>query len=166
MNFYRMNKRAVAPKRATAGSACYDLYSCFGQGGEVTKLGKREGDTWETKPVDEYRIINPGERTAIPTGIVLDIPEGHVVKVFARSGLSFKNGVSLANCVGIIDHDYREELFVLLQNNSKETFVVNHGDRIAQMMLEKVLNYELLETDERPAKIETREGGIGSTGVK
>ena len=166
MNFYRMNERAVAPKRATAGSACYDLYSCFAQGGEVTRLGKREGESWQTKPVDDYRVINPGQRMAIPTGIILEIPEGHVVKVFARSGLSYKKGITLANCVGIIDHDYREELFVLLQNNSMEPYVINHGDRIAQMVLEKVLNYELLEISERPAILETRDGGMGSTGKK
>ena len=142
MNFYRMNERAIAPKRATAGSACYDLYSCL----------------------ESHRIINPGQRIAIPTGIILEIPEGHVVKVFARSGLSYKKGISLANCVGIIDHDYREELFVLLQNNSDGSYVINHGERLAQMVLEKVLNYELLEINERPAIIKTRDGGLGSTG--
>ena len=144
MNFYRMNERAIAPKRATAGSACYDLYSC----------------------IDSNRIINPGHRLAIPTGIILEIPEGHVVKVFARSGLSFKRGVTLANCVGIIDHDYREELFILLQNNSQLPYAVEHGERIAQMVLEKVLNYELLEIDERPAILDTRDGGVGSTGKR
>lgn len=144
MNFYRMNERAIAPKRATAGSACYDLYSC----------------------IDSNRIINPGHRLAIPTGIILEIPEGHVVKVFARSGLSFKRGVTLANCVGIIDHDYREELFILLQNNSQLPYAVEHGERIAQMVLEKVLNYELLEIDERPAILDTRDGGMGSTGKR
>ena len=166
MNFYRMYDWAIAPKRATAGSACYDLYSCLGHGGEITHLGKREGETWNTKKVNDYRVINPGQRMAIPTGIILEIPEGHVVKVFARSGLSYKNGISLANCVGIIDHDYREELFVLLQNNSLEPYTINHGDRIAQMVLEKVLNYELLETDSRPAILDTRDGGMGSTGKK
>lgn len=145
MNFYKMTTQAVAPKKATAGSACYDLYSCVGPDGLT---------------------INPGARMAIPTGIVLEIPEQHVVKVFARSGLSYKKGITLANCVGIIDHDYREELYVLLRNDSLESYKIEHGDRIAQMMLEKVLNYELLEIDARPAILETRDGGMGSTGKK
>ena len=143
MNFYRMTTQAVAPKRATAGSACYDLYSCVGPDGLT---------------------INPGERKAIPTGIVLEIPEYHVVKVFARSGLSYKKGITLANCVGIIDHDYREELYILLHNTSDESYKIEHGERVAQMLLEKVLNYDLLETHDKPATIETRSGGMGSTG--
>lgn len=137
-----MRDNAIAPRRATAGSACYDLHAC---------------DCME---------IDPGKRVAIPTGIILDIPEGHVVKIFARSGLSYKHGISLANCVGIIDHDYREELFVLLQNNSDVSYQVNAGDRVAQMLLEKVLNYELLETTEKPARLTSRTGGMGSTDVK
>ena len=143
MKFFKMTTQAVAPKRATAGSACYDLYSCVGPDGLT---------------------IKPGERKAIPTGIVLEIPEQHVVKVFARSGLSYKKGITLANCVGIIDHDYREELYILLHNTSDESYKIQHGERVAQMLLEKVLNYELLETHEKPATIETRSGGMGSTG--
>ncbi len=143
MKFFKMVTQAVAPKKATAGSACYDLYSCVGPDGLT---------------------INPGARMAIPTGIVLEIPEQHVVKVFARSGLSYKKGITLANCVGIIDHDYREELYILLHNTSNESYKIEHGERVAQMLLEKVLNYELLETHEKPATIETRSGGMGSTG--
>ena len=143
MKFFKMISQAVAPKRATEGSACYDLYSCVGPNG-IT--------------------LHPGERRAIPTGIILEIPEQHVVKVFARSGLSYKKGITLANCVGIIDHDYREELYILLHNTSSESYKIEHGERVAQMLLEKVLNYELLETHEKPAIIETRNGGMGSTG--
>lgn len=143
MNFYRMNTEAVAPKKATAGSACYDLYSCL---------------------PDSHVWIRPGRREMIPTGIILDIPEGHVVKIYSRSGLSIKHGISLANSVGIIDHDYREELFILLENKGHQAYKIKHGERIAQMMLEKVLNYELLETQERPAILSSRNGGMGSTG--
>ena len=145
MKFFKMVTHAVAPKRATAGSACYDLYSCVDSDG-IT--------------------LHPGERKAIPTGIVLEIPEHHVVKVFARSGLSYKKGITLANCVGIIDHDYREELYIILHNTSRQSYGIEHGERIAQMLLEKVLNYKLLETHEKPAIIETRGGGMGSTGKK
>lgn len=154
-----MYQDAVAPRRATAGSACYDIHACINK------------ETYESlkHPLSKEEnngsfFVHPGERIAIPTGIILDIPEGHVVKVFARSGLSYKHGVSLANCVGIIDHDYREQLFILLQNNNHQPYKIQHGDRIAQMLLEKVLNYELLETDERPAILPSRDGGMGSTG--
>jgi len=159
VNFYRMNKDAVAPRRATSGSACYDLHACINE-----ENFKKINHPLSNQECRGFIFLSPGQRLAIPTGIILDIPEGHVVKVFARSGLSYKNGISLANCVGIIDHDYREELFVLLQNNSSKLYKINHGDRIAQMLLEKVLNYELLETHERPAILSSRSGGMGSTG--
>ena len=140
-----MTCQAVGPKRATAGSACCDLYSCLGP--------------------DGLHIL-PGERKAIPTGIILEIPEKHVVKVFARSGLSLKKGLVLANSVGIIDHDYREELYVLMMNVGNTVQHIEHGERIAQMMLEKVLDFDLNETLEKPSKIESRDGGMGSTGIK
>jgi dUTP pyrophosphatase len=143
VNFFKMISQAVGPRRATAGSACCDLYSCLGPDG-----------------LD----IAPNQRIAIPTGIILEIPEKHVVKVFARSGLSLKKGLVLANSVGIIDHDYREELFILMMNVSGEVQHMNHGERIAQMMLEKVLDFELTETTNQPSRIESRDGGMGSTG--
>jgi dUTP pyrophosphatase len=145
MNFYKMRKNVIAPTRATEGSACYDLYSCTGEKG---------------------LRIPAGGRVKVPTGLILEIPEQHVVKVFARSSVSYKRGLVLCNSVGIIDHDYREELFLLFWNTTNEDVIIEHGERLAQMMLEKVMNYDLVETTERPAILESRDGGIGSTGVK
>ena len=145
MKFYRMRQNVIAPTRATAGSACYDLYSCTGEKGIR---------------------IPANSRVKVPTGIILEIPEQHVVKVFARSSISYKKGLVLCNSVGIIDHDYRDELFLLFWNTTNEDIIVNHGERLAQMLLEKVLEYNLEETESKPERLESRDGGIGSTGVK
>lgn len=144
MKFYRMRQNVIAPTRATDGSACYDLYSCTGEKG---------------------MRIPAGQRVKIPTGLILEIPEQHVVKVFARSSISYKKGLVLCNSVGIIDHDYRDELFLLFWNTTNEDIIVSHGERLAQMLLEKVLEYSLEETEVKPDRLESRDGGIGSTGV-
>lgn len=144
MKFYRMRQNVIAPTRATDGSACYDLYSCTGEKG---------------------MRIPAGQRVKIPTGLILEIPEQHVVKVFARSSISYKKGLVLCNSVGIIDHDYRDELFLLFWNTTNEDIIVSHGERLAQMLLEKVLEYSLEETEVKPDRLESRDGGIGSTGI-
>lgn len=144
MNFYRMRSNAIAPTRATKGSACYDLYAC----------------------IDHPITLGPNSKYAIPTGIILEIPEGHVVKVYARSSVGFKRDLVLCNSVGIIDHDYRNELMLLFRNVGYNPVTIEDGERLAQMMLEKVLSYEMIEVTEQPKMVESRSGGIGSTGVR
>lgn len=109
-------------------------------------------------------VINPMERTLIPTGIFIEIPEGYEGQVRARSGLSIKNGITLVNCVGTIDSDYRGELKIPVINLSNEPFTVTQGDRIAQLIITK---YERISWCEVETVEETHrgEGGFGSTGV-
>ena len=106
------------------------------------------------------------DRMMVPTGLILDIPEGYSVRVHARSGLSLKQGLVLVNAEGIIDSDYVEELFVLMTNISDNPISINNGDRIAQGELVKAEQYILEETSDKPATKTDRNGGMGSTGVK
>ena len=110
----------------------------------------------------EVRIL-PGETAMIPTGIAVAIPAGYAGFVCARSGLSVKMGLAPANKVGVIDADYRGEILVSLYNQSGQTRTVNRGDRIAQLVIEKVETAVFEEVDELPST-ERGAGGFGSTG--
>ena len=109
--------------------------------------------------------IEPQERKLIPTGLCLEIPKGYEVQIRPRSGLALKNGITVLNSPGTIDADYRGEVGVILVNLSAEKFIIEDGERIAQMVIAKHeqaqwIEVEVLENSERGA------GGFGSTGVK
>ena len=109
--------------------------------------------------------LRPMERSLVPTGIRIELPQGYEAQVRPRSGLALKHGVTVLNTPGTIDSDYRGELKVLLVNLSGEDFVINAGERIAQMIIEK---HETATWEEVEALDETErgEGGYGHTGVK
>jgi dUTP pyrophosphatase len=129
------------PEYATSGSAGMDL----------------KANT--TEPI----VLGPLERQMIPTGLYIALPEGYEAQVRPRSGLAAKYGVTVANSPGTVDADYRGEIKVILINLSNEKFVVNPGDRIAQMV---VARYERVEWNEVATLDETErgEGGFGHTG--
>lgn len=109
--------------------------------------------------------IDPGERKLIPTGLSFAVPRGFVALVCSRSGLAVKNGVVVLLAPGLIDSDYRGELMIVLHNTSKrEAFVVNRGDRIAQLMITPVFQPEWHEVEELPSS-DRGAGGFGSTGT-
>lgn len=134
---------AVIATRATAGSAGYDLRACL----------------------DVPVTIPPGGRALIPTGIAIAIenPEA-VALIFGRSGLGIKSGIVPSNAVGVVDSDYRGEIMVGLSNHSDTAFIVNNGDRIAQMVLVPVFTPALTEREELGGTARGA-GGFGSTGV-
>lgn len=102
------------------------------------------------------------ERVLVPTGIKMEIPMGYEVQVRPRSGLALKHGISMANTPGTIDSDYRGEIGVIMINLSKEDFVINPGERIAQLVLGKVYQMDLVEGE--LSVTERGEGGFGHTG--
>lgn len=104
-----------------------------------------------------------GKTMTFPTGLQFEVPDGHVMLVFSRSGHGFKHGVRLANSVGVIDSDYRGEVMVKLTNDGLHGFNVEEGDRIAQAMILPVQQVALTESDEL-SNTERGEGGFGSTG--
>lgn len=109
-------------------------------------------------------VLKPLERALVPTGLFIELPEGYEAQVRARSGLAIKYGISLVNGIGTIDSDYRGEIKVILINLGDKEFVINSGDRIAQMVFIKheQAKFELVE---ELNETERGEGGFGHTGV-
>ena len=141
-----LSRGMEAPAYATEGSAAIDLRAAIDEGTTVE--------------------IEPGERALIPTGLAIS-PEttGVVAIVAARSGLAVKSGINLANGIGVIDSDYRGEVCVGLINKGQESFKVERGDRIAQLMFMPVC-HALLTLCDSLDETDRGEGGFGSTGIK
>jgi len=114
--------------------------------------------------VDSEIAIAPGERQAVPTGLVVEIPDGFEGQVRPRSGLAIRRGLTVVNAPGTIDCDYRGELKVLLVNLGTETVSIARGDRIAQLVVAPVTRAAFVETDDVTAS-DRGAGGFGSTGV-
>lgn len=115
--------------------------------------------------LDEPVTLNPLERRLIPTGLHIALPAGYEAQVRPRSGLALKKGITVLNSPGTIDADYRGEIGVLLINLSQEPFVVNDGERIAQMVIARHEQGDFLEVEVLD-ETERGEGGYGHTGVK
>lgn len=164
LKMYRICPDVKLPSFATKQASCFDLFF-YGKNKKAIK-----GFTQHNKPIDRSYYGNqfsiaPGERVLIPTGLIMDIPEGFSVRLHARSGLSLKSGLVLANAEGVIDSDYTEETFVMLYNISGNSVTINEGDRIAQGELIKDEQYTIEATPVRPIAKTDRMGGFGSTGV-
>lgn len=142
----RLSENAILPQYATPGSAAMDLCACLAE------------------PVVLQGVGHPGQPCQmIPTGLAMAIPEGYVGLIFARSGLASKHGVVPANCVGVIDSDYRGEVKIALTNHSAVPYTIQPGDRIAQLMIAPVVQPLVAEELELP-ETARGEGGFGSTG--
>ena len=141
--FKRLSDTALVPTRATSGSAGFDLYADLHTA---------------------YAKIAPGDTVMIHTGISVAIPDGYFGAVFARSGLAVKRGLRPANCVGVIDSDYRGEIIVALHNDNDTTCVIEDDERVAQLVILPYLKAEFVEKDELPITVRGT-GGFGSTGT-
>lgn len=136
------SRTGILPKYETEGSAGMDIRANL------------------DRPIQ----IKPQERALVPTGLFLEIPKGYEVQIRARSGLAVKYGIGLVNGIGTIDSDYRGEIKVALINWGNETFVINDGDRIAQMVAARYEKADLIEADEL-SETERGSGGFGHTGI-
>lgn len=119
---------------------------------------------WDLYSDGEYEIA-PGGTVKIKTGLAFELPEGSFAGIFARSGLATKNGLRPANCVGVIDSDYRGPVIVALHNDSNEMQVIPHGMRVAQFILLPYLPIKGFEVVEELNDTERGAGGFGSTGT-
>jgi dUTP pyrophosphatase len=169
MNVYKVNERAELPEYATDGSACFDVKACIENGQRLKSY-----NAWNkempvvVKGVGKNRDafqLPPSVRVLVPTGLIFDIPEGNVMKMYIRSGTALKKGLTLVNGVGIIDSDYVEESFLMLENISESLATIEHGERIAQCLIEPITREPITEITEKPAQKTDRDGGFGSTGV-
>ena len=166
LRYYKLHPEVKEPYRATEGSACFDLYS-FLQEDKPIKVYLNQLEIVENKNrlVLNGRVqVNPNERVLIPTGLIFDIPRGYSVRLYPRSSLALKQGLTLANNVGIIDWDYVEPVFAMIVNISGDVKYVNHNERICQGEIFKDQPCILEEVKDRPQTKTDREGGFGSTG--
>ncbi|MCX5811980.1 MAG: dUTP diphosphatase [Proteobacteria bacterium] len=114
--------------------------------------------------IDESIALKPFERILVPTGVYISIPEGYEAEIRPRSGLAHKFGITILNTPGTIDSDYRGEIKILLINLSKESFTIQKGDRIAQMVFKHVIKASWVAVEKLP-ETPRGEGGFGSTGI-
>lgn len=163
LKFYKTDPEAHDPEFATEGSACFDLKAFIRDGDTVTYFTS-QNVKMDVVVSGGGLNISPRERYLIPTGLIFDIPVGFSVRIHPRSGLSLKNGLGLSNMEGVIDYDYVEPSFILLENRSDSGFRLTNGMRICQGELVQTVKYEVVETENRPETKTDREGGFGSTG--
>lgn len=114
--------------------------------------------------LEEPLVVNPGERVRVPTGLQMEIPLGYEGQVRARSGLSWRNGLAVINAPGTIDADYRGEVQVLLVNLGEESFTIERGERVAQLVIAPVVQARIACVNEL-AETTRGAGGFGSTGT-
>tara|TARA_Y100000310_G_scaffold220083_1_gene221535 strand:- start:539 stop:964 length:426 start_codon:yes stop_codon:yes gene_type:complete len=138
INLKKLDPAAKIPSRRTPGAAGYDVYA------------------------SAKAYILPGETYAVRTGLSMEIPEGWKGEVYSRSGLTLK-GIVVANQPGKIDSDYRGEIFVLLHNFSRGMYEVEIGDRIAQLEINPVYEWDFVQVEDM-GETDRGEGGLGSTG--
>lgn len=163
LKIWRTHPQIKLPKKQTTQSACFDL--SFQGYGHNTYKGFSKSNKPINRVMNNQILLTPGDRVAVPTGLIMDIPKGYSVRVHARSGLSLKQGLVLANAEGVIDSDYVEEVMVLLHNVSDNNITIMNDDRIAQAELIKDAEYEIIESSIRPGVKTERIGGMGSTGI-
>lgn len=144
VKYIKLNADAVVPSYGSQSAAGADLYACF---------------------QDEKITFLPGETKLIHTGIALEIPDGLVGLIYARSGIATKRGLAPANKVGVIDSDYRGEIMVSLHNHSLEIQEISKGERIAQIVFTPYVAADFVEADAL-SDTERGVGGFGSTGKK
>ncbi len=143
VKFIKLNEKAIAPSYGSLSAAGADLYACC----------------------DDAIKIAPGETAVIHTGLAMQIPEGLVGLIYARSGIALKRGLAPANKVGVIDSDYRGEIMVALYNHSAAVQEIAPNERVAQMVIAPYITAQFEQTDSLDDTVRG-EGGFGSTGTK
>lgn len=149
----RLSETAQLPTKAHDSDAAFDLYA------DIQDTFKPFGSTEDVKGIK----VMPGQTVKIHTGFSTEIPIGYWGAIYARSGLATKQGLRPANCVAVIDAEYRGEWLIPLHNDSSDVQIIHHGDRIAQFMLAPVIETKLEEVNEL-TESDRGEGGFGSSG--
>lgn len=170
LKIYKLNSDASSPKYGTASAACFDLAAYIHYQAAIKAYTTNNEEMTMLAVEDSngrpYIELPMNWRALIPTGLIFDIPENHCVKVYPRSGISTKQGLNLINCVGVIDSDYVEQVYIPVFNNAQKKMRIYSGDRIAQAEIVKVEQVQLNFTEVRPERKTDRNGGFGSTGVE
>lgn len=143
INIKKLHENAILPTRGSEKAAGYDLYA---------------------RLEEENLMISPHTTVMVGTGVAMSIPDGYFGAVYARSGIARKKSLRPANCVGVIDSDYRGEVIVALHNDSNSSQYIENGERIAQIVIQPYLSVEFIESSELD-DTQRGAGGFGSTGT-
>ena len=165
LKIYKLFDEAHLPVYGTEWSACFDLCASIRDTDEVTIVGASNITTTRTL-TSGFIPLYRGERCLVPTGLIFDLDEGQSLRIHPRSGLAWKQGVTIANCEGVVDADYVEQSYVMLANLSRNPVEIRDGMRIAQaevVTVPKKLKFKVVAN--RPTQKTDRDGGFGSTGV-
>lgn len=170
---FKCSPGASVPRYATQGSSCFDLHACLTSVETVKAFLPVMGasptaqlEVMSSIPVIDLQVVVPPfARVLVPTGLKFRIPEGYSIRLHPRSGLAFKNGIVLANCEGVIDQDYVDEVFAAVFNISSVPQVITHLMRVCQAELVQDCVREIVEIDVAPQQMTDRAGGFGSTGI-
>lgn len=164
LSFKKTHPKAVIPTRGTPRSAGLDLHVVLEEG-EMTTTNGEEVNVFPSENGTLTVAIPPHTTLVVRTGLAVQpSKEGVALLIYPRSGLSTKSGIDLANCVAVIDSDYRGEMKLPLRNNSASPFFLKDGDRVAQLVVTPVFFAETEEVTELDATVRG-EGGFGSTGT-
>ncbi|MBO4600615.1 MAG: dUTP diphosphatase [Bacilli bacterium] len=144
INIKKLREDAIIPTKGTTKSAGLDLYALL---------------------EDSKKVIPSGKTVKINTGLAVEIPDGYFAGIFARSGIATKRGLRPANCVGVIDSDYRGEIIIAIHNDSDIDEEILNKERVAQMVIMPYLDVEFNEVDDLSSS-DRDHGGFGSTGTK
>lgn len=137
----KLKENAIMPTYGSAEAAGADLYACL----------------------DEPITVDPGASVFVPTGLAMELPKGYAGLIYARSGLACKRGLAPANKVGVVDSDYRGEFMVVLHNHGMQQQCIQHGERIAQLVITPVFTPGFMQVPEL-TETDRADGGFGSTG--
>lgn len=172
LGIYKMHSDSHDILWATEGSVAFDVRAYLKKDTSVVvynELNKKMPRPTRDLKGQSALVMNAGDRVLVPTGLIFDIPEGYSLRVHPRSGLSIKQGLTLANAEGVIDWDYTNELFVALVNNAAMRQPIFDGERIAQVELVKSItkpDITIRSMRKAPSQKTDRTGGIGHTGKK
>jgi len=159
-----VSENAIIPRKQTRLSAGLDIH-CDVKDRLVT-IFDEANQPYQVHETNEPIYIQPMHRAIIPTGWKMRCAEDECIKFHPRSGLSIKAGITMINCMGLIDADYPDETGLLITNFSKVPFKVEHGDRLGQLMVEKVEPTVVEVVGVLPTVVSDRTGGFGSTKVR
>lgn len=144
VNIKRINPNATIPTKGSCGAAGYDLRAILDNDNDV--------------------LVYPHTSEMVGTGLIIEVPDGYFGGIYARSGIAYSRGERPANCVGVVDSDYRGEVKVAVHNDLNYPFVIHNGDKIAQLIIQPCLDAEFNESD-IITDTERGDGGFGSTGT-
>lgn len=166
MKVYRIFPDVILPKYQTPNSACFDLHAyidkeqniqCYSFGAPITKPVIEKDGVFTI-------LLYPQQRVLIPTGLVFELEEDEHMKIYPRSSVALKQGLSLSNSVGVIDSDYRDQVFLTMINHSPNLIEISNTERLAQAEVVKNSQVTIKETTTLPERVIGRDGGLGSTG--